>query len=101
MPKYAVIVGIEVINIIQAESLQDAERITGFSCVEYTEEPAEPGGTYENGRFIQIKPYPSWILNEEFKWQAPIPYPNDGKNYVWDEAILNWSEVPAEVPTIT
>ena len=41
--------------------------------------------------FIPPKPYPSWILNEDTcRWESPIPYPNDGNNYIWNEEIGNW-----------
>jgi hypothetical protein len=41
--------------------------------------------------FIPPKPFASWTLNEETcLWQSPIPYPNDGKMYTWNEEILNW-----------
>jgi catalase (peroxidase I) len=41
--------------------------------------------------FIPPKPFPSWTLNEETcLWQSPIPYPNDGKMYQWNEETGNW-----------
>ncbi len=41
--------------------------------------------------FIPPKPYPSWLLNTTTcQWQAPVPYPDDGKTYIWDEATLSW-----------
>jgi hypothetical protein len=44
--------------------------------------------------FIPPKPYPSWTLNEQScLWQSPIPYPNDGKMYTWNEEIGNWEEI--------
>lgn len=44
--------------------------------------------------FIPPKPYPSWTLNEEScLWDSPVPYPNDGKMYRWNEDILNWQEI--------
>jgi hypothetical protein len=44
--------------------------------------------------FIPPKPFPSWTLNEDTcLWQSPIPYPNDGKMYTWNEEILNWIEI--------
>lgn len=44
--------------------------------------------------FYTRKPYPSWVLNEDTcLWDAPIPMPQDGKRYSWDEASLNWVEV--------
>ena len=54
------------------------------------------GFTYDKVRdaFIPPKPFPSWVLNEDTcLWDAPIPYPQDGKRYQWDEAALNWVEV--------
>ena len=44
--------------------------------------------------FIPPKPFPSWTLNEDScLWQSPVPYPNDGKMYTWNEEILNWQEI--------
>lgn len=44
--------------------------------------------------FIPPKPYPSWVLNEDTcQWQAPVPYPTDGKIYVWNEDQQQWIEV--------
>ena len=46
--------------------------------------------------FIAPKPYPSWLLNTTTcKWEAPVPYPTDGKKYYWDEATLSWVAYPA------
>ncbi len=42
--------------------------------------------------FIPPKPYNSWILNEDTcNWNAPIPHPNDGQRYIWDEENQNWT----------
>jgi hypothetical protein len=51
------------------------------------------GYTYDEQRdaFIPPKPYPSWILNEfSCLWESPIPYPNDGNRYYWNEDTLSW-----------
>lgn len=41
--------------------------------------------------FIAPKPYSSWVLNTgTADWEAPIPYPNDGGSYIWDEENLAW-----------
>lgn len=41
--------------------------------------------------FIPPQPYSSWLFDEDVcKWYAPIPYPNDGKFYVWDEESRSW-----------
>ncbi len=45
--------------------------------------------------FIEPQPYPSWVLNEDTcKWETPIPYPTDGKNYYWNEDLQEWVLVP-------
>jgi hypothetical protein len=54
------------------------------------------GFTYsvELDAFISPKPYPSWLLNTNTcQWQPPIPYPNDGNKYIWDEATQSWVQV--------
>lgn len=45
--------------------------------------------------FIAPKPFPSWSLDANYDWQAPIDYPADGKRYSWDEANQVWVESPA------
>jgi hypothetical protein len=53
------------------------------------------GFTYDEAldAFIPPKPYASWSLNEETcLWEAPTPYPTDGKNYNWDEETQDWIE---------
>jgi len=56
------------------------------------------GFTYDevNDVFVAPKPYPSWILNSNFDWEAPVPYPEDGKYYYWDEDTLSWVEYEIE-----
>ncbi len=47
--------------------------------------------------FIPPKPYASWVLDEQTcLWNAPVPYPTDGKRYQWDEATTSWVEVPEQ-----
>ena len=53
------------------------------------------GYTYDEERdaFIPRQPYSSWTLDEETcQWVSPVPYPNDGKFYLWDEKIKDWYE---------
>ena len=61
--------------------------------------------------FYHAQPYPSWVLDENFDWQAPIPEPTgtdarrmyenfaDGGvavpvniHFVWDEETTSWVE---------
>ena len=54
------------------------------------------GYTYDEQRdaFIPPQPYPSWLLNEATcLWEAPVPMPEDGKWYTWDEATTSWAIV--------
>ena len=40
------------------------------------------------------KPFPSLIGDvDAMTWQAPTPYPNDNKNYDWNEEQLAWVEM--------
>ena len=51
------------------------------------------GDTYDESKdaFIAPKPHPSWILNEDTcLWETPIPYPDDGKRYKWNEDDQSW-----------
>lgn len=54
------------------------------------------GYTYDEQRdaFIPPKLFESWILNEETcLWEAPVPYPTDGKVYNWNENLGDWVEI--------
>lgn len=44
--------------------------------------------------FIPPNPYQSWVLNKfSCLWEAPIPYPDDGGFYVWNEETQSWVHV--------
>ena len=54
------------------------------------------GFTYDAVRnaFIAPQPFASWTLVEDTcRWKAPVAYPDDGKDYKWDEETTNWVEV--------
>ena len=54
------------------------------------------GYTYDaqNDVFYAPQPFPSWELdNATWTWNAPVPYPTDGKRYNWDEATTSWKVV--------
>lgn len=48
-----------------------------------------------NDIFINPKPFPSWLLNNNFEWQAPKPMPIEG-NWIWDESKLDWVSVDSK-----
>ena len=61
---------------------------------------AAVGGFYdkEKDEFIPPKDYPSWVYNEETcLWNAPIPYPQDDKEYEWDEETTSWKIIDDEI----
>ena len=60
------------------------------------------GFTYDEDRdaFIPPKPFDSWLLDEETcRWEAPIPYPDDGLMYEWDEEAGDWTAIVFESDT--
>jgi len=46
----------------------------------------------EEDIFIPPQPYPSWIRTGS-NWNSPVPQPDDGKFYSWDEIEGQWNEV--------
>lgn len=54
------------------------------------------GFTYDPARdaFIPPQPYPSWVLDEVLcAWAPPVPRPEDGQPWRWDEESLSWVQV--------
>jgi hypothetical protein len=54
------------------------------------------GYTYDETKnaFISPKPFNSWSLNETTcLWEAPVAYPDDNKEYEWNEDTTSWDEV--------
>ena len=62
----------------------------------YRKNYAGIGYTYDEDRdaFIPPRPFASWTLNESTcLWDSPVPHPDDGELYTWDEATTNWLPV--------
>jgi hypothetical protein len=54
------------------------------------------GYTYDSTHdvFYAPQPFPSWSLSQTtWLWESPTAYPNDDKNYYWDESTLTWIEI--------
>jgi hypothetical protein len=94
MANFAVIDDKLIINIIVADSVEIAESVTNKTCVEVLDNRAVIGGTYENGIFIKPSPFPSWVLDSNKDWIAPINIPETDPEekikYTWNELTLNW-----------
>lgn len=57
---------------------------------------AQMGYTYDEtlDAFIPPKTAPSWVIDPDTgQWVAPVPYPNDGANYVWNETRQQWDSL--------
>jgi len=51
------------------------------------------GFTYDEERdaFIPPKAFESWVLDEDTcLWKAPLPYPDGGGEYTWNEETGSW-----------
>lgn len=54
------------------------------------------GFTYDEtlDAFIPPQPYASWTLDQAtYSWVSPVPYPNEGGTYDWNEDGGDWLEV--------
>jgi len=44
--------------------------------------------------FIPPQPFPSWTLDESTcQWESPVPNPDDGNLYDWNESTQSWDAV--------
>lgn len=51
-----------------------------------------PNGPEGEG-FAPPQPYPSWTLDSfSYLWVPPVPYPNDGNVYIWNEKTQSWEQ---------
>lgn len=58
-----------------------------FAAIGYTFDERNDG-------FVPPKYYDSWVLNKTTcLWEPPVLYPDDGKNYFWDEDSVSWVEI--------
>jgi hypothetical protein len=60
---------------------------------------ASIGFTYDEelDAFIAPKPFGKWILDETTcRWVAPVAYPEDGLNYVWNDNQGQWELLISE-----
>ena len=56
------------------------------------------GGTWDGTKFTLPSPFPSWVLNADNDWEAPVAMPvTEGKYYTWNEETVSWDE--HDVPT--
>ena len=77
--------GVDFINSLNIDYDFDTIKQTSYNS-NFRNVYAGIGFTYDsvNDVFIAPKPYEDWIL-VDFKWEAPIPYPSDDKQYFWND----------------
>jgi hypothetical protein len=79
--------GVDFINSLNIKNIYDYDNIkqTSYNS-NFRNIYAGIGFTYDNVNnvFIEPKPFEDWTL-VNYKWTAPIPYPNDGKHYFWND----------------
>lgn len=51
---------------------------------------AAPNMVWDGTGFYAAQPYPSWTLDDAYRWQPPIPKP-DGA-FIWNEADQTWDD---------
>lgn len=77
--------GVDFINSLNIDYDFDTIKQTSYNS-NFRNVYAGIGFTYDsvNDVFIAPKPYEDWIL-VDYKWEAPIPYPSDNKQYFWND----------------
>jgi hypothetical protein len=101
MSNWAVMRSGVVVNVIVADEgaaeilaliIPDADE---FILVTDATGPALIGGDVLNDRFRSAQTYLSWLWDDEsWSWVAPVPYPDGGNGYTWNEDALAWVEMP-------
>mgnify|MGYP003335088594 CR=1 FL=1 len=70
-------------------------RYAGVGMVFYPNCTATPYGGFGN-----TPEYPDFIFDEATcLWIPPVPYPTDGKQYYWDDALHEWIPYPKQPPS--
>lgn len=83
-------------NTRRGKHWQDPDTLSADQTKALRKNHAGVGMTYDPDRdaFIPIKEFNSWVLNETTcSWEAPVPYPDDGNTYIWNEETLSWDLV--------
>ena len=89
-------------------ALEDVENYTvpdNHILVERTKDSGWIGSYWLGGSdFADPKPFPSWTWGGT-EWIPPVPYPQDNKEYIWNEETVGWDEVvppppPADAPVV-
>lgn len=84
--------GIDLIDSLNIKGLYDYDTVrqTSYNS-NFRNKYAGIGDTWNeiNNVFISPKPFPSWILDANFKWKSQVTYPSSG-HYTWNETLSDW-----------
>lgn len=92
MKKYAILENMKVINIILAESKEEAESVTGLEAIETDKEPWL-GWTLENNTWVPPAPFSFWTWDGN-QWNPPELDKNNDSAWIWNEESQTWEETP-------
>lgn len=66
-----------------------------WSVEQMTAQEIQDKQTAAKEMFAERVGYTSWVFNEATcSFDPPVEYPDDGKRYVWDDANVQWVEMP-------
>jgi hypothetical protein len=96
--RYAFIKDNEVINVVLFEELtpdiynvfKNEHSLDDIISCALDPKHAVMGASWDGETFTRPAPFPSWVLNEDRDWVAPVAVPDTWSPYVWDEDSLNW-----------
>lgn len=91
MIKDSLVVGVIVFDDPSEETLNHFREYHEVDLIIPATDKGRVGNDYDGEKFWFPKPYPSWSKNQELnEWEAPIPFPEDGNPYFWDETTTSW-----------
>lgn len=81
--------------------LKDGVWTDVYSCDQMTNEEITALQDQVKATFAATAGFASWTFNEiTCRFDPPVPYPNDGKHYGWDEPTTNWVETTAPMERV-
>ena len=94
MGRYSLVENNLVVNNITWDGISEYNPGHGISVIEFPSNISPDIGWSYTDQFYPPKPYASWVWNQEiYNWEAPEPYPDDGKEYAWDEITKTWWQI--------
>lgn len=92
MKKYAIIDHNEIVNVISAESEEEAKLVSGLDVIE-TEGQPWLYWTLKDDVWIPPAPFSFWTWDGN-QWNPPEPNENNDSIWIWNEEFQTWEEIP-------